>query len=60
MDMVSGGDRSVLEMPYDPARAVGGVPADRALTRLGSDIVAGCACTEWQTADPAGQPRRSA
>ena len=49
MDMVSGGDRSVLEMPYDPARAVGGVAADRAWSRLGSDVVAQTPCTEWSS-----------
>ncbi len=54
MDMVSGGDRSVLEMPYDPARTVGGVPGDRAWTRLGRDVVAETPCAEWQSRDQAG------
>lgn len=51
MDMVSGGDRTVLEMPYDPARTVGGVAPERGFARLGGDSVAGTPCTEWRTED---------
>ncbi len=56
MDMVSGGDRSVLEMPYDPAHTVGGVASDRAWSRIGADTVADTPCTEWQSSDAAGHP----
>lgn len=56
MDMVSDGDRSVLEVPYDPARTVDGVPADRGFERLGADVIAGVPCTEWRTADRSGRP----
>lgn len=54
MDMVSEGDRSVLELPYDPAHTMAGVPSDQALQRLGADTVAGVPCTEWRTPDKAG------
>lgn len=56
MDMVSEGDRSVLELPYDPARSMAGVGAGRAYDRLGPDTIAGTPCTEWRTADKAGSP----
>lgn len=56
MDMVSEGDHSVLELPYDPAHTVGGVAPDRAYERLGTDTIAGVACTEWRTADKQGRP----
>lgn len=48
MDMVSTGDRSVLEMPYDPQRTVGGLPSGQGFVRQGDDVVAGLKCTEWQ------------
>lgn len=56
MDMVSEGDRSVLELPYDPAHAMAGIPPGRAFERLGADIIAGVACTEWRTADKSDRP----
>lgn len=56
MDMVSEGDRSVLELPYDPARTVAGVAAGRAFERLGTDTIAGVGCTEWRTADKSDRP----
>lgn len=60
MDMVSDADHGVLEMPYDPARTVGGFAsgpgsASGGFARGGTDIVAGQNCTEWQTADTAGR-----
>lgn len=56
MDMVSEGDRSVLELPYDPAHTMAGVATDRSFERLGGDTVAGVPCTEWRTGDKAGRP----
>ena len=56
MDMVSDGDRSVLELPYDPARTLAGVAPDRAFQRLGADTIAGVDCTEWRAADKADRP----
>lgn len=53
MDMVSDGDRGVIQLPYDPAR-VGGAPEGAAYQRIGTDVVAGLSCTEWRTTDTAG------
>ena len=55
MDIVSDAERSVVEIPYDPARVVAGVATGPNFTRVGSDVVAGLACTEWQTVDSAGR-----
>jgi hypothetical protein len=55
MDMVSEGDRSVLELPYDPAHTMGGVAIDRSFERLGPDTIAGVPCTEWRGAEKAGR-----
>ncbi len=56
MDMVSEADRGVVEMPYDPARTVGGVRPDGAYVRGGTDAVAGIPCTEWRTTDSGARP----
>ena len=53
MDMVSEGDRSVLELPYDPAHGLAGIAPDRTFERAGGDTIAGVDCTEWRTADKA-------
>ena len=56
MDMVSEGDRSVLELPYDPAHTVGGIPLDPSFERVGADTVAGTPCTDWRSPGAAGPP----
>ncbi len=57
MDMVSDGDKGVIQMPYDPARAAAPPPPDGApYRRLGTDVVAGLGCTEWATVDHGGHP----
>ena len=56
MDMVSDGDRGVLQMPYDPSRAVGMAADTQPFRREGLDRVAGIPCTEWSTTDTSGKP----
>ena len=56
MDMVSDGDRGVIQMPYDPARATAAPPDSAPYRRLGTDVVAGLGCTEWATTDTGGRP----
>lgn len=55
MEMVVPESRTVVQMPYDPARIQGGL-ADGNATRLGDDTIAGLPCTEWQTTDNAHRP----
>lgn len=56
MDMVSDGDKGVIQMPYDPARATALPPEGARYRRLGTETVAGLGCTEWATTDNAGHP----
>ncbi len=55
MAMVSDGDKGVIQMPYDPARATATPPASAQYRRLGTDTVAGLGCTEWATTDNSGR-----
>lgn len=55
MAMVSDGDKGVIQMPYDPARAIAAPPESAHYRRLGTDTVAGLGCTEWATTDSAGR-----
>lgn len=54
MDMVSDGERGVIQMPYDPARA-SAAPESARYRRVGVGRVAGLACTDWVTTDNAGR-----
>lgn len=57
MQMVSDGDRGVLDLRYDPAHVPGrSVSPGHGFVRLGGEVIAGVPCTEWQTADSAGRP----
>jgi hypothetical protein len=54
MDLVSDGDRRVLELPYDASRSVTGIAAGGAFQRVGSGVVAGVGCTDWRTEEASG------
>ena len=56
MDMVSDGDKGVIQMQYDPAKAGIAASDSAEYRRLGVDTVAGLGCTEWATTDTAGRP----
>jgi hypothetical protein len=56
MDMISDGDKGVIQMAYDPARATAAPPESANYRRMGTDTVAGLGCTEWATTDNGGHP----
>lgn len=56
MAMVSDNDRGVVDMKIRSGVAPGGFAPGQSFTRRGADVVAGLACTEWQTVDTKGQP----